>query len=383
MKIDTALVRRLTRRSFLNRSLAAGTALAFGSALPGPARAADAGEVVVLGWIPYWTPETTAMLKERTGITLRIIGASTDQEMFTKLKAGGASEYDLVYANAGWAPTYFRSGLIEPIMVDEVEATKNLYPEFINTPTLPFVSEPGKSLLLYPNMWSPLALVWRKDTIKPQGEPSWTLFWDPSVPKGSLILAGGGGDDFLAIGGLARGVPRDQVYAMSPDQLKDVVESMRALKPFQILAGAEPEYRARIREGKASIGLASQIGVATMINTEAKADIASAAIPKEGSLGWVDGPMLVKGARNRANAIALLNFIGSDLAYGKAIFKETGGSPCSRTVTEALLAGGGPDAELIKAIQADQPALTAQLTMQSPPADPAAYAEAWDTVLAP
>lgn len=374
-------LRSLTRRKFLSSTVAAGAAAALGaSALR--ASAADNGEVVVLGWLPYWTPETTALFKDKTGITLRMIGAGTDQEMFTKLKAGGAGEYDLVYANAGWTTIYDQSGLIEPISVGEIAATKDLYSEFVTTPSLPFVKEPGKSLLFYPNMWSPMAAVWLKDVIQPQGDPSWTMFWDKTIPKGTLIFAGGGGDDFLAIGGLAQGISRDKVYAMDAGQLQTVVDSMKELKPFQILAGAEQELRARFRSAKATVGLAPTIGTAALINREASKDIAQAAIPKEGSLGWVDGPMLVKDAKNRANALAFLNFIGSDVEYGKLIFKETGGSPCSRVVTEALLADGGANADMIRIIQADNPVLATKIVMQAPPADPAAYAAAWDNVLA-
>ena len=323
-----------------------------------------------------------ALFKERTGITLQIIGASTDQEMFTKLKAGGAGEYDLVYANAGWTPLYNQAGLIEPLAISEVSAASNLFPEFTTAKSLPFVLDPGKSLIFYPNMWSPLSLTWLKEVIAPAGDPSWTMFWAPKIPKGTVIMAGGAGDDFLAVGGLARGVPGDKVYAMDEAQLKDVVEAMRSLKPFQIVVGAEPEFRARFRSGKATIGLASQIGAGTLINQEAGKDIAQSAIPKEGSIGWVDGVMLVKGAKNRKNALAFLDFIGGDIDYGKMIFKETGGSPCSRSLTDAILAGGGDQAALIKTIQADNPKLALSIVMQAPPADPTAYAEAWDAVLA-
>ena len=379
--MDSRSARLLSRRRLMSTSLAAGAALGAGALTPSPSRAAS-DEVVVLGWVPYWPPEADALLKKKTGLTLRLIGADTDQEMFTKLKAGGGSQYDLVYANAGFTPLYDRFGLIEHIDPTEVAAAKNLYPEFTSTATLPYVVTPGKALLIYPNMWSPLALVWLPDVVKASGEPSWTMFWDKSVPKGSVILAGGDGDDFLAVGGLAHGVPRDQVYAMSGDTLKAVVASMRALKPFQILVGAEPEFRARFRKGQATIGLASQIGVADLINGEAKKDIAQAAIPKEGTLGWVDGVMLVKNAQNRANAMTFINFLGSDVDYGKIIFTATGGSPCSRTVTEALVAEGGANAAMVRTIQADKPQAALDIVMQAPPTDPNAYAQAWDDVLA-
>lgn len=368
----------LTRRTFL--TVAGGAALAAPAVLR--AQAADKGEVAVLGWAPYWGAEMTELFKRETGITLRMVGAAADQDMFTKVRAGAPGDYDLVYANAGWVPVYNKAGLIEPITVDEVKATSNLYPEFLNATSLPFVDTPGKSVLLYPNMWSPLAMVWLESAVKAPETVSWKLFWEAKVEPGTILLGGGAGDDFLAVGGLALGLKREEVYAMNADQLSQVVANFRKLKPFQILAGAEQEFRARFRSGKATLGLAPMIGMAALINEEAGKEIAKAAIPVEGSLGWVDGPMLMKGAKNRANALAFLEFIGSNVEYGKMIFKSVGGSPCSRTLTEALLAGGGRDAQTIKSIQADKPVLATQVVMQAPPADPVAYAEAWDKVLA-
>lgn len=373
----------LLRRGVSRRGVMKGAAaLAVAGTLGRRAFAADAGELVVLGWIPYWSDAATRLFKEKTGITLKMVGASTDQEMFTKLTAGGSGGYDVVYANAGWTPLYQQAGLIEPLQVADIPAAQYLHKEFVEAASLPFVAEPGRALLFYPNMWSPLALTWLKDVVAAPEQPSWTMMWDSSVPKGSLIFAGGGGDDFLAVGGLARGVPRDKVYAMGEAELADVVEAMRKLKPFQILVGAEPEFRARFRDGRATIGLSSQIGAASLINDEAGKPIALGAIPKEGSIGWVDGPMLVKDAKNRANAMAFFDFIGSDLDYGRLIFRDTGGSPCSARLTGELLAGGGTDAALIKTIQADNPKLALDIVMQAPPSDPAAYAAAWDSVLA-
>ena len=145
-------------------------------------------------------------------------------------------------------------------------------------------------------MVAPFSLTWLKEVIAPAGDPSWTMFWAPKIPKGTVIMAGGAGDDFLAVGGLARGVPGDKVYAMDEAQLKDVVGGCAASSRSRS-SSAPSRFRARFRSGKATIGLASQIGAGTLINQEAGKDIAQSAIPKEGSIGWVDGVMLVKGRR--------------------------------------------------------------------------------------
>jgi len=369
----------MTRRNFA----AALGGLIGASALRLPEAAADdAGEVTILGWAAYWPPEAVALLKAKTGLTLKLVGADTDQTIFTKLKAGGGDDYDLVYADAGWVPLYKKFDLIQAIPVADVKATKNLYTEFLETASFPFIEEPGKSLLLYPNMWSPLALIWKSSLFEKNQELSWKMLWDEKVPKGTVMFAGGSGDDFLAIGGLANGVPHDQVYSMNADQLKLVVSEMRKLKPFQIVVSNEAEFRARFKRGDAAIGATPQLGTASIINNEAKTDVATAGIPKEGSIGWVDGLMMVKNTKNRANAIKLLEFIGSDLEYARIIFENTGSSPCSRAATESLVAKGGPNADMIRTIQADKPSIASQIVLEAPPEDPNAYSQAWDEVLA-
>jgi hypothetical protein len=92
--------------------------------------------------------------------------------------------------------------------------------------------------------------------------------------------------------------------------------------------------------------------------------------------------MLLKGARNRANAVKLFEFISSEVGYIELMFEANVSALCSRKGVESLIAKGGDSAALLKEIRADQPEVVSELVMISPPADPVAYASAWDKVLA-
>jgi spermidine/putrescine transport system substrate-binding protein len=373
----------LTRRHFLG-SMAGAAALAGSGSLlaAGPAAAADAGgDLNVLGWSVYWSQEMIDLFKEKTGISLHIIGATTDQEMFTKLQSGGG-DFDVVYANAGWSPLYDSAGLIEQISLDEVAGARdNLFPMFYSDPRLPYVADPNKALRLFPNMWSPFAMLWRRDLFGADEEISWTRLWDKRVPNGSAVFQGVAGDDLLALAGLTNGVAKDKLYAMEGEDLDKAIEAMRKLKPFQISDGL-PDVQERFRTNKASIGMVGELGLDEQINTALGSQIVETALPKEGSLGWVDGPMLLKGARNRANAVKLFEFISSEVRYIELMFEANVSALCSRKGVESLIAKGGDSAALLKEIRADQPEVVSELVMISPPADPVAYASAWDKVLA-
>ena len=51
------------------------------------------------------------------------VAAESDQDMFSKIKAGGGSQYDIVFGNCGWAPTYYENDLTEVLDLAEIPAS--------------------------------------------------------------------------------------------------------------------------------------------------------------------------------------------------------------------------------------------------------------------
>src|SRR5207249_1102372 len=66
--------------------------------------------------------------------------------------------------------------------------------------------------------------------------------------------------------------------------------------------------------GKAVVGQATSLGLAYRINEKAGKQVADIKLPSEGALGWVDGPQLIKGAKNRENALKFIDFLMGDPA---------------------------------------------------------------------
>src|SRR5215510_7339040 len=194
--------RGISRRSFVGRS--AGAALAIGGLLASGRARADSGTVVVMAWENYVHAEIQKRFHAATGITMRGIPADSDQDMFTKLQAGGGDQYDIVFANAGFCPLYHDAGLTEPLDLDQIPAAKNLWPIFKTNTDFPYVVAANKTLL-YPSMWASFGICWNVDRFQVPAPYSWTSLWD--APKGKVILQGAG-DDFIALAGLALGVPR-------------------------------------------------------------------------------------------------------------------------------------------------------------------------------
>ncbi|MGP4689563.1 ABC transporter substrate-binding protein [Agrobacterium pusense] len=361
----------MTRRRFLGTTAISIAAPALLSACK-----SDSDELNVMAWAVYVSPEIIGIMG-KAGIKVRPIPAESDQEMFTKLKAGGSSAYDIVFANTGWAPTYNKAGLIETFDAAEVRGADQIYSVFLEDKTFPYIVEPGK-LLAFPNMWDRCGMVWNTEHAKPAQPYSWMALWDPAIQPGKVLLRGGP-EDFLAMSGLSLGVPRDQIFTMKGDQLDAAAEHLAKLKPFQII-NSDTLFEDSIRTGESWIGMASTSSVAMRANRVAGKNIAENTTPVEGTVGWVDGAQIVKGTKKRDLAIKFIEvWNGPDIQ--NYLITNFGYPQCNRVENEKALARGGEMEADLRARGADKPEGAREMLFQGPPEDPAAWAQAYDRII--
>ena len=373
---------RVNRRQFIGRS--AGTALAVGgvgsliAACGGGSGNGDGGEVVVLTWGgAYIGPEVARGLKEKTGITLRPVAGESDSDFFTKVKAGGGSQYDVVIANVGFAKAYEQAGLIEPLAVADFTSTKDLYPQFTEDTRFPNVLGNGK-VLSFPNLWGSYAMCWNTEVDYQPSEPySWKALWE--APRGRVQFHGNT-SEVIVYAALAYGIPADRVFSLTGSELEQVEEYLIELKPFFLSASDETSQNG-FRTQKAWIGSIFGLASDLLINERAGKRVTAAAIPEEGTFGALDGLQLVKGAKNRENALEFIDFFASheNQLEQWALNKY---APSNRRTVEAILRKGGEDATLIEALRADKPDIAASMIEIREPDDSAAWDAAWDRIRA-
>jgi spermidine/putrescine transport system substrate-binding protein len=384
------VARAVTRRQFIGRS--AGVALtiggtsgflaAAGTSLASSLTSKDSGQVNVLSWISYVDPAEAKLWKQaHPNITLNGVAAADDATMFTKIEAGGGSQYDIVFGNCGWTPTYYKHGLIEPLDLTQFSNYKAIYPEFREDTRLPNVLAPNKTLQ-YPNMWASLSMTWNTTVPYQPSQPySWTEMWNKHIPSGHVQLMGAG-EDFLAMTGLSLGVPRGKIYTMKGAQLQAAVNRLIQLKPYQVNPNVNAQFRQAIISKRAWIGFTSDLSAGPLSNLEAGHTVAKSVIPKEGTLGWIDGPMLVKGAKNRVNALKFIDWWGSNQALLTYLWKSYRFAQCNAHQVERIVHGGGADAKFLLGIKGNQPQLATEIEFQRPPDNPSLWAAAYDRVLA-
>jgi spermidine/putrescine transport system substrate-binding protein len=232
----------------------------------------------------------------------------------------------------------------------------------------------------FPGQWAATSLTYNTQVDFQPSEPyRWNALWDPAVPDNAAGFQGTAPDGIIATAGLAKGFSSQQVYGLSGADLRSVVDYLTELKPFRVVE-SDPEMRDAIRREEVWLGLTSTTGFADKINEEAGEDVASSVVPQEGSLGFIDGPMLVKGAKNRGNAMKYIDWFMRDEKLRDYVFEAYRAAPCSQVTAERLEAKGGETARLLETLRGTEPEIAAKITQVQAPEDPKAYAAAWDEI---
>lgn len=376
---------RFTRRVFIGRS--SGAALAVGgsagllAACGGSSSDGSKGEVVVLAFVSYADARIKRLWAEANpDITMKAVPAADDSELLTKLKAGGAADYDVVWCDFGYAPAFKDTGLIEVMDLDEIAAAEDLYPQFReDVDAFPYLVAPNEAIG-FPGQWAATSMTYSTGVaFQPAPPYSWKQLWDPAVPDNAVGFQGTAPDGIIATAGLAQGHSPRAVYGLAGADLRKVTDRLRELKPFRVVE-SDPGMRNAIRREEVWLGLTATTGFADKINEEAGEKVAASVVPQEGSLGFIDGPMLVKGAKNRENAIAYINWFMRDKALRDYLLDAYRAAPCSRATVERFVAAGGERAHLVDILKGAEPEIAAKITQVQAPEDPKAYAAAWDEI---
>jgi spermidine/putrescine-binding protein len=126
-KDDLARLASIDRRQFLAAMAAAGGAMALGA---GPASAETT--VNWVGWQGYDEPLKVGTFLKDNGISLATTYINSNEEIITRLQAGGAGQVDLITIYFGHIPILVGAGLIEPLDESKVPGFADIFPEFLN-----------------------------------------------------------------------------------------------------------------------------------------------------------------------------------------------------------------------------------------------------------
>ncbi len=110
--IELSRLSALSRRGFLGGAAALGAVGALGASTT-PAKASTT--MSWMGWQGYETPITSGTFLKDNDIDFQPTFIASNEEIITKLQAGGIGKTDLITMYFGYLPIMAEGGLLEPI----------------------------------------------------------------------------------------------------------------------------------------------------------------------------------------------------------------------------------------------------------------------------
>ena len=189
--VELSRLSALSRRSLLGAGLAMGSAAALGLNWR-PAHAATT--MTWMGWQGYETPIKAGTFLKDNDIDFQPTFIGSNEEIITKLQAGGVGQTDLITMYFGYLPLMAEGGLLEPIDPARISTFGDLVPQFINQDA---IKHDGK-LVGVPWNWGSLPIMYDPavvtappaswfDVMKPEYKGKVAMVDDP---LGNLLVWG-------------------------------------------------------------------------------------------------------------------------------------------------------------------------------------------------
>jgi spermidine/putrescine transport system substrate-binding protein len=276
-----------TRRNFLKTSGVAAVGLTFGSNA-----AFGAEKLNVYNWDTYIGDETLSNFSSTTGIEVQYDLYANLEEMYAKFQAGNPG-YDVIVPSDYMLETMIAADMLVELDKSKLPNFKHVDPNFLN-PSF----DPGCKYNI-PYFWGSVGLGYRKSVL---GEvDSWSaLFDNPDLAGRMAMLADSRfvmGVALLYLGYSANTINPDEI-----DAARDLlIETKKNLKGFVPDSGQD-----MLIAGDIDLVMEWNGDILKVMEED---DDLTYVIPKEGTVIWIDGLSIPKGAPNIENAYKFLNFI--------------------------------------------------------------------------
>lgn len=252
---------------------------------------ADKGTVNVYNWGEYIDTDLIDQFEKETGIKVNYKTFESNEQMYSVLKQGGVS-YDVVIPS-----DYMISRMISEDMLEPLDFSKIPNASLIedNLRGMAFDKENKYSV---PYMWGTVGIIYDPTVV---GEvDSWGAMFDPKN-SGKILMFDNARDAM----GIALKYLGYSLNTTDETELNAAFELLKKQKP--LLQGyVMDEIFDKMESGEAAIGAYYAGDYLTMHESNPKLKFC---IPKEGSNVFVDSMCILKGAANKENAEAFINFM--------------------------------------------------------------------------
>ena len=288
----------LSRRHFI-----AGTgALGWAAGLGLQTQPAEAKTTMTwMGWQGYETPIKAGNFLTENDIDFQPTFIASNEEIITKLQAGGVGKTDLITMYFGYLPIMAEGGLLEPIDPSKVAQFGDLVPQFTSQQTIRYKDE----LYGVPWNWGSLPLMYDPAQV-PNAPGSWLDIKKPEF-KGKVAMVDDPLGNLLVWGTVVTGKPMGTL--LTRDELKKVIDELIDIKKnharaFFATYGDMADAFARNEVAVSAIGWE-----AVAVWTKAKGKEIKYTIPKEGTGMFMDCLCIPKDAPHADLSYKMINHI--------------------------------------------------------------------------
>jgi spermidine/putrescine-binding protein len=347
-------------------SVAAGMGLSGFSASRSPAAEGR------LNWITYAVysiPDVLKGFEEQTNVQVNPVIMDLPTVMLTRIKGATPGQYDVTHGDALWPNAYHSAGLIDPIDLNSLSSAQGLFPSV--KPFAPWKVGDNQSIA-YPGFWGTSGVLFATGKVAPPN--SWEALFD-SKYKGRIVWRDKF-DQMISMAALLIGAKNP--YELSQSQLKQAKELLIKAKPNVKSFALTPADITRLFvSGEADVGYAATAGQVLRVARSGMKDVGFV-VPKEGTVGFIDGNCIVKSSTNKANGLKWLNYYNSPEVNAK-MSEAASLAPCNRIAVDLLEKSGKKEfVDLMRMRNMEQDIGAA--TLYQPPANIQDWINAWNEV---
>ncbi len=278
----------LSRRRFLKGAAAAGISVA---AMPRMGWGAS-NQVNIYNWDTYIGETTLDTFKAKTGLKVQYDLYANLEEMFAKFKEGNPG-YDVIFPSDYMIETMIAADMLEEIDHSRLKNWDNIDPNFRNP-----AFDPGAKHNV-PYFWGSVGIGYRKSKV--ETPRSWKDLFDSDKYAGRIALLA----DSRFVLGLVLMYLGHSPNTTDPKEIAEardlLIRQKKNLKAFVPDSGQD-----MLISGDVDIVMEWNGDILKVM--EEDKDLAYA-VPDEGSILWIDGMCIPKGAPNIDNAYKFLDHV--------------------------------------------------------------------------
>lgn len=256
------------------------------------APSATKGEVKIYNWGEYIDTSVLEDFTAQTGIKVTYHTFDSNETMYSKISGGGA-EYDVIIPSDYMIARLVEEDMLEPLNFDNIPNFSDIDPVLKNP------AYDTQNLYTVPYMWGLMGIIYNTTMVE-KPVTSWATLFDPDY-SGDILMIDNSRDAF----GIALKYLGYSFNTTDTVQIKKAVDLLIQQKPL-VQAYVMDEIFGKLEGANAAIGTYYYGDYLTM--AENNPDLAFC-LPDEGTNRYVDAMCIPKGAANKENAEAFINFM--------------------------------------------------------------------------